>query len=88
MWGAEKLASGETDVRCDFTESDASIYFIRRDERVAISSDYAAGRVEVGLDELREAAQSYACKVFEDATALYPALKNNQSFLAWFPSQT
>lgn len=88
VWVAEKLASGETEVQCDFTESDALIEFNRQDQRVLISTDYTTGRAEVGLDELRNAAESYARMVFEDATALYPPLKNNQSFLAWYPSQT
>jgi hypothetical protein len=85
---AEELASGETDVQFEFTDSGAVINFSRLDQRLMISSSYTTARARVGLDELHKAAQSYARTVFEDATALYPALKNNRSFLARYPVKT
>ena len=84
---ARALTSGETNRRFEFTESEDYIDFTRQENRVVMSSNYTTARAEVALDELQSAARSYANTVFEGATALHPALKNNLSFLSWYPSK-
>lgn len=63
----------------DFTESDATLRFVHRDEIVSVTSNYAQGLIgaKASIKELGQAADEFFERVMEDLYREHPELKSN-----------
>ena len=69
----------------DFTESDEALEFHPEREDVPVTSTYSDGTAVVKYDDLADAANTYARRVYLDAISIHPDLARNTSFNRWFP---
>jgi hypothetical protein len=63
----------------DFTESDATLRFVHRNQIVSVTSNYTQGRIgaEVSIEKLGQAADEFFERVIEDLYREHPELKSN-----------
>lgn len=63
----------------EFTENDATIRFVRREDVVAISASYVSCDAQVQWTELREAVDDFSRRVMAGALRERPLLKENRA---------
>ncbi len=66
--------------RFEFTESEATLGFERRGDRVQISSSYSPASAIVLYEDLRTAVESFAQKVVKELAAEFPSLCEAEAF--------
>lgn len=78
---AKELGSSPTgEAVFDFTESDAAIRFVRRDQNIEISASYAAGVGCASFNDFVAAVDAFVARVRADLSSQFPSLKNNHVF--------
>jgi hypothetical protein len=71
----------------EFTESDATLNFLRSNQDIQISASYAPGRITVSYQELKTIARDFQNQLVTDLLKTYPELLENQWFIANFPKK-
>jgi hypothetical protein len=80
------LASGVEEGLIEFTESEASIRFRRRDELVRVTANYVPAVGTVLLKGLADAAEEYAQRLLREVSEVFPELRANKSLTSWYPA--
>lgn len=75
---ADRLAASDEDQVFEFTESDASISFRKRDGIVVVDPSYVDGSAEVRVDELVAASREFLASLLRDLVDRHPDLRNNE----------
>jgi len=69
-----------SDELLSFTESDAFLQFVLRDNKVHVSASYAGGEISSTLDEFSSVVDSYVSDTHRRLIRDYSALSKNRSF--------
>lgn len=64
-----------------FTESDATIRFVRADELVEISTSYVPGFVRLAMSDLEHSSRGFATRISRDGEHRHPGLAGNPHWL-------
>jgi hypothetical protein len=73
-----KLGKGERETNFEFTESDATLQFLRKGEVVHLTASYAPGEIQTPLFEFHDAVHRFAGKLKKELAAKHPELAKHK----------
>jgi hypothetical protein len=73
-----KLGRGERETNFEFTESEATLQFLRKGEEVHLTASYAPGEIKTPLSELHDSVHRVAGRLKKELAAKYPELAKHK----------
>jgi hypothetical protein len=73
-----KLGRGERETNFEFTESEATLQFLRKGEEVHLTASYAPGEIKTSLSELHDSVHRVAGRLKKELAAKYPELAKHK----------